>query len=104
MIEQLEVERQHDPSAARGDVEIAFALQPEQRLADRRARDAETLGDLGLREAVAGHDLEVEDVLLELGVGAIGELRRGGCPGTGAIGGDGHGSLIRLRAWSRRWP
>src|SRR5258706_6022892 len=43
----------------------SIALQPEQRLAHRRAADLHARGDFALAEAVAGQQAEVEDVVLQ---------------------------------------
>ena len=72
LLELVEVEGQHAPAAAEQHFDEAFLLQPEQRLAHRRARDAQPLADLVLGEAVAGHQAELGDVALELRVDLVG--------------------------------
>src|SRR3954454_12489769 len=62
MVEQVEVERPHAPAALRVDLQVAFALEAEQRLAHRRARHAASRRDLVLREARPGQQAELEDV------------------------------------------
>ncbi len=65
LLEAAEVDRQHVPAELRLDAEKALVAQAKQRLAHRRAADAEALAELGLGEAVAGDELEVVDLRLE---------------------------------------
>ena len=71
VLEHLEVERADLPAGSKVHLHEAFALQPEQRLADRRARDAQAGGDLGLGEAVAGHQAELGDIVLHFVVDGV---------------------------------
>src|SRR5207302_7758573 len=73
-VEQLEVERAHAPAAFRMHLEIAFALEAEQRLAHRRARHPRAARYLVLREARARQQPELEDVALQLAVDRLGEV------------------------------
>ena len=51
---------------------MALLLQSEQRLAHRRARQAQALAQFVLGEAVAGNQLEFGDIALELLVHLVG--------------------------------
>src|SRR3954467_4892234 len=77
MVEQVEVERPHAPAALRVDLHVALALEAEERLAHRSARDVRAGGDLVLREARAGKQAELEDVALQRAVDRLGEVLRG---------------------------
>src|SRR5262249_13385916 len=57
---------------------VALALESEERLAHRRARNLGARGDLVLREARAGEQAELEDVALQRSVDRLGEVLRGG--------------------------
>jgi hypothetical protein len=72
LLELIEIEGQHAPAAAEQHLDEALLLQLEQRLAHRRARDAQALADLALGEAVARHQPEFGDVALELRVHLVG--------------------------------
>src|SRR5690606_41735354 len=54
----------------------AFAFQLVERLAHRGAADRHAFGDLAFAEAVAGQQAELEDVVLELLVDALGKVLR----------------------------
>src|SRR5690606_6008305 len=71
-----EVERLDLPATAEINLQIALALQAIQRLAHRRAAGGHALGDLALAEAITGQQAELEDVVLELQVDALGEILR----------------------------
>ncbi len=68
-----------DEGAALGDeADQPLALQPQQPLADRGARDAELVGDLALGEEVPAGQRAVEHGLLDVGVDAVGRGRGAG--------------------------
>ena len=102
LVEAVEVDRPHGPAGLALDVEEALVAQPEQRLAHRRAADAQPRAHLVLGEAVAGQQLEVVDLRLQLRVGLLGEI------GTGALGGRWKrrlkGMSTSLRGRLRRRP
>src|SRR5690606_25324125 len=61
------------PAAAKAHRQPALAGQPLQGLAHRRAAGLHARRQLALAEAVTGQQAELEDVLLELPVDALGE-------------------------------
>ena len=73
LIELIEVDRRDLPAAPETDFQIAFALQPEQAVAHRRARHAVVLRDAVLRKAVAGKQAKVEDIGLQLLINLLGK-------------------------------
>ena len=74
LLELVEVDRHDVPADLGLDVEEALVAQAKQRLAHRRAADAQALAELGLGEAVAGDELEVVDLRLQRGVDLLGEV------------------------------
>jgi hypothetical protein len=105
LLELVEVERQHAPAAAKQHFDKALLLQPEQRLAHRRARHAEPLADFVLGETVAGHEDEVGHVALELRVDLVGACGNGGVGSSGVWErqGSGAGSDGRHVGNGSRW-
>ena len=90
LLELVEVERQHTPAAAKQHLHIPFLLQPHQRLAHRRARDAQPLAEFVLGETVAGHQRELGHVVFELRIDLVGARavrRRSNCRDGAADGG-----------------
>src|SRR3989442_10816138 len=85
LVEGVEVQRRHLPAELREHLHEAFLLQPLQGLAQRRAAHGDALGEFGLGEAVARHQLEIEDQLARRLVGLLGE-RSGGRSAEGATG------------------
>ena len=65
----------HHIAARAGERQQALLRQRRQRLANRRARHAETLGDVDLGDALAGHELAAQDHLAQPD-GDAGLLRR----------------------------
>ena len=74
VVERLEVERPHAPAALRVHLQVALALQAEQRLAHRRARHARAARHLVLGEAGARQQAELEDVGLDALVDRPGQV------------------------------
>ena len=77
LLEAVEVEGQHAPAAAKQHLDETFLLQPEERLSHRRARDTQALADLAFGEAVAGHQVELGHVALELFVDLVRPAAKG---------------------------
>jgi hypothetical protein len=105
LLELVEVERQHAPAAAKQHLDEALLLQPEQRLAHRRARHAQAFADLVLGEAVAGHQLELGDVALELRVHLVGaRTEHGGRRVRGEVGAMADtGPMLALERGQQHW-
>src|SRR4029077_4973715 len=78
VVEEVEVERPHAPAALRVDLHVALALEAEERLAHRRARDTRAGRDPVLREARAGQQAELEDVGFQDAVDRLGKVLRAG--------------------------
>jgi hypothetical protein len=76
-LEQLElaphVDLGDDHAAPRQDGDEALAGEALQRFADRRAADAQALRKLRFRDGGPGRQLERDDQLFQVGVGAIRE-------------------------------
>ncbi|MNI84551.1 hypothetical protein D3C73_1414670 [compost metagenome] len=68
MFEHLEVERADLPAALVQDFDIAFALQTKQCFAHRRAAHLQALAHFVFAEAVAGQEMEIENVCLQPGI------------------------------------
>jgi hypothetical protein len=64
--QRRDVELGDDGGAVAEILHQPFRRQPDQCLAHRRARDAELPADLGFVEQGAGHQLQVQDPVLEL--------------------------------------
>ena len=67
----------HDGAAVRPQLDEAASLELDQRLAHRRAADAEAGAQLVLREALAEPDPALEDVALQAVGDLVGQARRG---------------------------
>lgn len=71
-------DRQHQGALLRVQLQEALGLQPQQRLADGRAGDADGLGELPFREQHPALVAAVQDALLDVAVDAVGGGRGGG--------------------------
>ncbi len=104
LVEAVEVEGQHAPAGAEQHLHETLLLQADQRLAHRRARHVQALAELVLGEAVAGQQVKVGDVALELLVHLVGARRRcrgaGGVRGGTSFGGGGHEGTLAV--WDQR--
>ena len=88
LVEDVEVKRRDLPASLGDDLQKALARQALQGLAQRRAADGQTPGPLAFAAAVTRHQRKVEDQMLELGVGLIGQG-----DGLGSLGGGWGGRL-----------
>jgi hypothetical protein len=79
----LDVDVGDDHAPAWQDLHEALARETLQRFADRRAADAQPLGQHRLGHRAAGRQLQAHDQLLERRVGAVGERLRRAVVGGG---------------------
>src|SRR5690606_27761840 len=79
----VEVEGPHLPGTPDIHPQVALALQAIQGLAHRRTADRHARGHLALAEAITGQQAELEDVVLEPLVDALGEVLRAFAGGLG---------------------
>ncbi|MNT67672.1 hypothetical protein D3C72_2058370 [compost metagenome] len=93
-LEARQVDRHHLPAVAEVPAHQSFGLQAQQRLAHRRAGDAEPLGDIVLGEAVARQQAKCEDVVPQAEVSTLRTGRFAGyCRAAPAL------LCLRRRAW-----
>ena len=99
LLEAVEVDRAHEPAALALDFDQAFVAQTKQGFAHRRAADAQALRNVGLREAIAGDEQEVLQLLLERAVDMLGQQLAGlACGASGAADCAQAGPGLRLDA------
>ena len=76
LVHHVEVERHDLPALPGQQLQKTFAGQALHGRAQRRAAHRHALCQFALRDAIAGHQREVEDHGLELGMGLVGQGRR----------------------------